>query len=78
MNIKIQYRDLSHGYSLFTHTFYVSGVKMACEKLLDVVSGLVPPAQMPTKVPDDMIRVKTKVRKGKRPAEQCSFTDSYH
>lgn len=68
MNVKIQYRELCHGSSLFTHTFYASGVKMACEKLLDVVSGLVPPAQMPTKVPDDMIRVKPKVRKGKRHA----------
>lgn len=38
--------------------------RMACEKLLDVVSGLVPPSQEPTKTPEDQFRVKTKTRKG--------------
>ncbi|XP_034037399.1 integrator complex subunit 10 isoform X2 [Thalassophryne amazonica] len=38
--------------------------RMACEKLLDVVSGLVPPIQEPTKTPDEQGRVKTKTRKG--------------
>ncbi|XP_070768860.1 integrator complex subunit 10 isoform X1 [Enoplosus armatus] len=38
--------------------------RMACEKLLDVVSGLVPPTQEPTKNPEDQCRVKTKTRKG--------------
>ncbi|XP_067375534.1 integrator complex subunit 10 isoform X1 [Channa argus] len=38
--------------------------RMACEKLLDVVSGLVPPNQEPTKTPEDQVRVKTKMRKG--------------
>uniref|UniRef100_A0AAQ6IBG1 Integrator complex subunit 10 n=1 Tax=Anabas testudineus TaxID=64144 RepID=A0AAQ6IBG1_ANATE len=38
--------------------------RMACEKLLDVVSGLVPPNQEPTKIPEDQSRVKTKTRKG--------------
>ncbi|XP_044061295.1 integrator complex subunit 10 isoform X1 [Siniperca chuatsi] len=38
--------------------------RMACEKLLDVVSGLVPPNQEPTKNLEDQGRVKTKTRKG--------------
>ncbi|XP_070693559.1 integrator complex subunit 10 [Pempheris klunzingeri] len=38
--------------------------RMACEKLLDVVSGLVPPIQEPTKTPEDQGRAKTKTRKG--------------
>ncbi|XP_019109303.1 integrator complex subunit 10 isoform X1 [Larimichthys crocea] len=38
--------------------------RMACEKLLDVVGGLVPPNQEPTKTPEDQGRVKTKTRKG--------------
>ncbi|XP_034546838.1 integrator complex subunit 10 isoform X3 [Notolabrus celidotus] len=38
--------------------------RMACEKLLDVVSGIVPPSQEPTKTQDDQSRVKTKSRKG--------------
>lgn len=38
--------------------------RMACDKLLDVVSGLVPPNQEPTKAPEDQGRVKTKSRKG--------------
>ncbi|XP_051275583.1 integrator complex subunit 10 isoform X1 [Dicentrarchus labrax] len=38
--------------------------RMACEKLLDVVTGLVPPNQEPTKTPEDQARVKTKARKG--------------
>ncbi|GAA6235829.1 integrator complex subunit 10 isoform X1 [Lates japonicus] len=38
--------------------------RMACEKLLDVVSGLVPPNHEPTKTPEDLGRVKTKTRKG--------------
>nr|XP_046261426.1 integrator complex subunit 10 isoform X1 [Scatophagus argus] len=38
--------------------------RMACEKLLDVVSGLVPPNQVSTKTPEDQGRVKTKTRKG--------------
>lgn len=39
--------------------------QMACEKLLDVVSGIVPPNQEPTKTPEDQGRVKNKTRKGK-------------
>ncbi|TKS72391.1 Integrator complex subunit 10 [Collichthys lucidus] len=38
--------------------------RMACEKLLDVVGGLVPPNQEPTKTPEDQGRIKTKTRKG--------------
>uniref|UniRef100_UPI0037E8D244 integrator complex subunit 10 isoform X3 n=1 Tax=Semicossyphus pulcher TaxID=241346 RepID=UPI0037E8D244 len=38
--------------------------RMACEKLLDMVSSLVPPNQEATKTPDDQGRVKTKTRKG--------------
>ncbi|XP_060904225.1 integrator complex subunit 10 isoform X1 [Labrus mixtus] len=38
--------------------------RMACEKLLDVVSGLVPPNKEPTKSQEDQGRVKTKTRKG--------------
>ncbi|KAF1384655.1 hypothetical protein PFLUV_G00122450 [Perca fluviatilis] len=38
--------------------------RMACEKLLDVVGGLVPPGQEPTKSPEDHGRVKNKTRKG--------------
>ncbi|XP_029367788.1 integrator complex subunit 10 isoform X2 [Echeneis naucrates] len=38
--------------------------RMACEKLLDVVSGLVPPNQEPTKTTEEQGRVKTKTRKG--------------
>ncbi|XP_032384300.1 integrator complex subunit 10 isoform X1 [Etheostoma spectabile] len=38
--------------------------RMACEKLLDVVGGLVPPSQEPTKSPEDHGRVKNKTRKG--------------
>uniref|UniRef100_A0AAQ5Y2X4 Integrator complex subunit 10 n=1 Tax=Amphiprion ocellaris TaxID=80972 RepID=A0AAQ5Y2X4_AMPOC len=38
--------------------------RMACDKLLDVVSGLVPPNQELTKAPEDQGRVKTKSRKG--------------
>uniref|UniRef100_A0A3Q4AI13 Integrator complex subunit 10 n=1 Tax=Mola mola TaxID=94237 RepID=A0A3Q4AI13_MOLML len=39
--------------------------RMACEKLLDVVSGLVNPNQIPTaKNPEDHGRLKTKTRKG--------------
>ncbi|XP_029296800.1 LOW QUALITY PROTEIN: integrator complex subunit 10 [Cottoperca gobio] len=38
--------------------------RMACEKLLDVVGGLMPPTQEPTKSPEDWGRVKTKTRKG--------------
>ncbi|XP_042274518.1 integrator complex subunit 10 isoform X1 [Thunnus albacares] len=38
--------------------------RMACEKLLDVVSGLVPPNHEPTKTQEDQGRVKTKTRKG--------------
>ena len=37
---------------------------MACDKLLDVVGGLVPPNQIPTKTPEDQVRIKAKVRKG--------------
>uniref|UniRef100_A0A8C9YSZ3 Integrator complex subunit 10 n=1 Tax=Sander lucioperca TaxID=283035 RepID=A0A8C9YSZ3_SANLU len=37
--------------------------RMACEKLLDVVGGLVPPSQEPTKSPEDHGRVKNKTRK---------------
>uniref|UniRef100_A0A8D2ZJQ5 Integrator complex subunit 10 n=1 Tax=Scophthalmus maximus TaxID=52904 RepID=A0A8D2ZJQ5_SCOMX len=38
--------------------------RMACEKLLDVVSGLVPPNQEPTKTPEDQSKAKGKNRKG--------------
>ncbi|TNN70514.1 Integrator complex subunit 10 [Liparis tanakae] len=38
--------------------------RMACEKLLDVVGGLMAPSQEPTKNPEDQGRVKTKMRKG--------------
>ncbi|XP_059201514.1 integrator complex subunit 10 isoform X1 [Centropristis striata] len=38
--------------------------RMACEKLLDVVGGLVAPSQEPTKTPEDQGRVKSKTRKG--------------
>ncbi|XP_019730446.1 integrator complex subunit 10 isoform X4 [Hippocampus comes] len=37
--------------------------RMACEKLLDVVSGLVPPNHEPVKASEDQMRVKTKVKK---------------
>ncbi|XP_037116740.1 integrator complex subunit 10 isoform X1 [Syngnathus acus] len=37
--------------------------RMACEKLLDVVSGVVPPNHEPTKTPEDQTRVKTKMKK---------------
>lgn len=37
---------------------------MACDKLLDVVGGLVPPNQTPTKAPEDQGRNKTKAKKG--------------
>lgn len=43
----------------------VSVYQLACEKLLDVVSGLVPPSQIPTKGPEDQTRVKSKAKKGK-------------
>ncbi|XP_004545465.3 integrator complex subunit 10 isoform X1 [Maylandia zebra] len=38
--------------------------RMACEKLLEVVSGLLPPNQEAPKTPEDPVRVKTKTRKG--------------
>uniref|UniRef100_A0A667WQ47 Integrator complex subunit 10 n=1 Tax=Myripristis murdjan TaxID=586833 RepID=A0A667WQ47_9TELE len=38
--------------------------RMACEKLLDVVSGLVPPNQEPVKTPEEQGKVKSKTRKG--------------
>ncbi|XP_047209787.1 integrator complex subunit 10 isoform X2 [Girardinichthys multiradiatus] len=38
--------------------------RMACEKLLDVVSGLVPPNQELTKATEDQSRIKSKTRKG--------------
>ncbi|XP_022069589.1 integrator complex subunit 10 isoform X2 [Acanthochromis polyacanthus] len=38
--------------------------RMACDKLLDVVGGLVPPNQEPAKAAEDQGRVKTKSRKG--------------
>uniref|UniRef100_A0A8C7XIK1 Integrator complex subunit 10 n=1 Tax=Oryzias sinensis TaxID=183150 RepID=A0A8C7XIK1_9TELE len=38
--------------------------RMACEKLLDVVSGLIPPNQDQTKAPEDHNRVRSKSRKG--------------
>ncbi|XP_054890106.1 integrator complex subunit 10 isoform X1 [Poeciliopsis prolifica] len=38
--------------------------RMACEKLLDVVSGLVPPNQELTKAQEDLSRIKSKTRKG--------------
>lgn len=38
--------------------------RMACEKLLDVVSGLVPPNQELTKAPEDQNRFRSKTRKG--------------
>ncbi|XP_041846036.1 integrator complex subunit 10 isoform X1 [Melanotaenia boesemani] len=38
--------------------------RMACEKLLDVVSGLVPPNLEPAKAPEDQGKIKTKTRKG--------------
>ncbi|KAM4554875.1 integrator complex subunit 10 isoform 1-T1 [Odontesthes bonariensis] len=38
--------------------------RMACEKLLDVVGGLIPPNTEPSKAPEDQSRVKTKTRKG--------------
>ncbi|XP_074529997.1 integrator complex subunit 10 isoform X2 [Halichoeres trimaculatus] len=38
--------------------------RLACEKLLDVVSGLLPPNHEPTKTQDDQSRVKTKSKKG--------------
>ncbi|XP_008325281.1 integrator complex subunit 10 isoform X2 [Cynoglossus semilaevis] len=37
--------------------------RMACEKLLDVVSGLVPPNYEPSKVAEDQGRIKGKIRK---------------
>ncbi|XP_051930160.1 integrator complex subunit 10 isoform X2 [Hippocampus zosterae] len=37
--------------------------RMACEKLLDVVSGLLPPNHEPPKASEDQMRVKTKVKK---------------
>lgn len=39
--------------------------QMACEKLLDVVSGLVPPNYEPSKVAEDQGRIKGKIRKSK-------------
>lgn len=42
----------------------VSVFKMACDKLLDVVGGLMPPNQIPTKTLEDQGRIKTKARKG--------------
>ncbi|TWW55542.1 Integrator complex subunit 10 [Takifugu flavidus] len=38
--------------------------RMACDKLLDVVGGLVPPNQIPTKSSEDQGRFKPKARKG--------------
>ncbi|XP_038152479.1 integrator complex subunit 10 isoform X2 [Cyprinodon tularosa] len=38
--------------------------RMACEKLLDVVSGLVPPNSEMTKATEDHSRIKSKTRKG--------------
>ncbi|CAG06260.1 unnamed protein product, partial [Tetraodon nigroviridis] len=38
--------------------------RMACDKLLDVVGGLVPPNQIPAKILEDQGRIKTKARKG--------------
>ncbi|XP_068570799.1 integrator complex subunit 10 isoform X1 [Cebidichthys violaceus] len=38
--------------------------RMACEKLLDVVGGLMSPSLEPAKTPEDQGRVKTKMRKG--------------
>lgn len=37
---------------------------MACDKLLDVVGGLVPPNQIPTKTSEDQGKFKAKARKG--------------
>lgn len=51
--------------SCLLYTILVSAFKMACEKLLDVVGGLVvPPNQIPTKTLEDQGRIKTKARKG--------------
>lgn len=49
---------------------------MACEKLLEVVSGLLPPNQEAPKTPEDPVRVKTKTRKGKNFLNL--LTDSVH
>lgn len=38
--------------------------RLACEKLLDVVNGLVPQNQDPVKTPEDLGKAKTKPRKG--------------
>lgn len=48
------------------YTIHLSVFKMACDKLLDVVGGLVPPNQIPTKTLEDQGRIKTKARKGER------------
>ena len=50
---------------------------MACEKLLDVVSGLVPSNHESTKTPEDQGRVKTKMRKGKHLTKPCSHTHTH-
>ncbi|XP_068596316.1 integrator complex subunit 10 [Brachionichthys hirsutus] len=38
--------------------------RLACEKLLDVVGGLVPPTHQPTKTTEDVAKVSTKMRRG--------------
>ncbi|XP_035525434.1 LOW QUALITY PROTEIN: integrator complex subunit 10 [Morone saxatilis] len=53
-----------HSYSKACCHYALDEYRMACEKLLDVVTGLVPPNQEPTKTPEDQSRVKTKARKG--------------
>lgn len=50
---------------------------MACDKLLDVVGGLVPPNQIPTKTLEDQGRIKTKARKGEITVQWCSFMDFF-
>jgi len=55
---------------MYLMCFIVPVYQMACEKLLDVVGGLIPPNTEPSKAPEDQSRVKTKTRKGKQNKNQ--------
>ncbi|XP_028316216.1 integrator complex subunit 10 isoform X1 [Gouania willdenowi] len=59
--------SLEHNRALIQQAscYYALGeYKRACEKLLDVVSGLTPPNQEPAKSPEDQGIAKTKTRRG--------------
>ena len=54
----------------------VMSPQVACEKLLDVVGGLVPPTHEPVKTPEEQGKAKNKPRKGQK--HVAGTTDDSH